>query len=879
MKPPSIATLRKVGATACLVVLAGVFGASCGYVYLAPSLPTAEAMRNVEFQVPLRVYTRSGGLVSQIGEQRRVPVTFDDIPELVRQAVLAAEDDRFFSHSGIDWAGVARAVVVNLFSADRAQGASTITMQAARNVFLTLDKTWRRKLQEVYVTLRMEGELSKEEILATYLNVIFFGQRSYGVAAAAETYFGKSLDRLSIAEAATLAGIIQVPSRYNPISNPDLARIRRAYVLRRMTQLGHIDEATAAAAAAEPMMSRNFAPRVDVEAPYAAEMARQEVVRRFGPAAVNQGYRVYTTLDARLQAAANRAVRIGLVQYDRRRGFRGPLAQVSLPADADRSQFEAALDAYDPVGFLQPAVVTGVSERGARVHVRSFGEAKIEWAGLSWARRVGVGGAGPNPKRAADVVAVGDIVLVVLDERLAVAQLAQVPEAQAALVAVDPEDGAVISMVGGFDYYTRQFNRVTQARRQPGSGFKPFLYSAALESGMTPASVVLDTPIVVDDPSSEGGWRPENSGGGFGGPTRLREALVQSRNLVSIRILRDIGPGAAVEHAQRFGFAADNLPRNLTLALGTLPATPLEMATGFATFANGGFKVSPYLIERIEDSKGTVLYQAQPQVVCRQCEEVLPPASAEGETEGASADGGTADLVEPALEPAPDALDAPPLSLPPAPRLPTPEQAARRSEGTVGGLQDLALQQGGSGFLPGGRVAPRVLSAQNAWMVTDMLADVIRRGTGRRALALGRADLAGKTGTTNDARDTWFNGFNADLVATVWVGYDEERPLGEGEEGARTAVPIWVNYMREALRGTAEHRQPRPPGLVDLPISAMTGEVAAPGAPDAITETFMITRLPQGASYRSPRDPASGETPTLELQTEPPAQSGGDPLF
>ncbi len=877
MKRYSSPLLRRAAAIGGLLLLGGLFGGACGYVYVAPSLPSAEAMRNVEFQVPLRVYTRSGGLVSQIGEQRRVPVTFDDIPERVRQAVLAAEDDRFFEHSGIDWAGVLRAVVVNLVSADRAQGASTITMQAARNSFLTLDKTWRRKLQEVYVTLRMESELSKEEILATYLNVIFFGQRSYGVAAAAETYFGKALADLDVAEAATLAGIIQVPSRYNPIANPDMARTRRAYVLRRMVQLGHIDEEQAKAANAAPMVSRNHAPRVDVEAPYVAELARLEVVRRFGPAAVNHGYKVYTTVDGRLQAAANRALRVGLVQYDRRRGYRGPLAQIALAADAGRPEFEAALDGHDPVGMLQPAVVTAVAERTVTVHVAGLGPARIDWTGLSWARRVRNGMAGANPKRAADVAARGDIVLVVVDDA-GNAQLAQVPEAQAALVALDPEDGAIVSMVGGFDYYTKQFNRVTQARRQPGSGFKPFLYSAALDHGLTPASIILDTPIVVDDPSSEGGWRPENSGGEFGGPTRLREALVQSRNLVSIRILRDMGPGPVIEHASRFGFEPANLPRNLTLALGTLPATPLDMATGFATFANGGYKVAPYLIDRIVSPTGEVLYEAAPQVVCRSCEETRPADTASTDDEaGEAAEAGTGPAQ---VEEAAAQGETPLLQLPPAPRWPSPELAAARVAGAPPALQALSAVQGGNGYLPAGRIAPRVISAQNAWLMTDFMSDVIRRGTGRRALALGRNDLAGKTGTTNDARDTWFNGFNADLVATVWVGYDEERPLGEGEEGARTAVPIWVNFMREALRQVPDHRHARPPGLIDLPVSASTGQWSPQEGGDTLVETFMVTQLPPGARF-VPSEAASdsGSAPTLQLQQQAPPASGGEPLF
>jgi len=838
VKRPSFIILRhglRVLAMLPLLVVLGVAGV---YVFIAPSLPSADAMRKVELQVPLRVYTRTGGVISQIGEQRRIPVTYDQIPELVRNAVLAAEDDRFFSHHGIDWTGVLRAVVVNVVSADRAQGASTITMQAARNMFLSLDKTWRRKLQEVFVTYRMERDFTKQEILSTYLNVIFFGQRSYGVAAAAETYFGKSLSQLSVSEAATLAGIIQVPSRYNPMTNPAAATTRRNYVLRRMTELGYVDIETARNAHAERIVARSYAPVFDAEAPYVAELARQEIVNRYGPSAVNYGYKVFTTLDGRLQTAANRALRLGLIEYDRRHGYRGPLAKANLPANADAAAIEGTLDGRDNIGLLEPAVVLSTAGNTARVHVRGSGTAQIEWTGMSWARRLIKGQPGGFPRQASDVMARGDIILVVADHRGS-ALLAQVPEAQSALVALDPLDGAVVSLVGGFDYYSNQFNRVTQAKRQPGSGFKPFLYSAALENGFTPSSIILDAPIVLDDNAVEGGWRPENSGGDFSGPLRLREALVKSRNLVSIRILRDIGLPAVTDYAARFGFEKTALPQNLTLALGTLSATPLQMATGFATFANGGYKVSPYLIDRIENAAGDVLFQATPAVVCRTCDDSSvppPPLGPQRPPEGATLPEGQAIAG----------------LLPPLDTVPSAERAAARVADSPVKLRALASIQGGQGLLKSEHIAPRVISAQNAWLMRDILADVIKRGTGRRALALGRNDLSGKTGTTQDARDTWFNGFNSSLVATVWVGYDEERPLGEGEEGARTAVPIWVYFMREALRAVPQVAQARPPGLVDVLISSRTGAMTDDSDADAIREVFIEDRLPTGAEPTTP---------------------------
>ena len=625
MNPILLRSLRWVAVGIAGLVLVFSFALSCTFVYLAPALPSAENMP--QMSVPLRVYTRTGGLIAQIGEERRILVEFDDIPMLVRQAVLAAEDDRFFEHSGFAWRGIVRALVMNVATADAGQGGSTITQQAARNLFLSLDKTLRRKLSEVFVTWRMERDFTKEQILATYLNVILFGQRSYGIAAAAETYYGRRLDELTVGQAATLAGIIQRPSAQNPITNARAAESRRAYVLRRMQELGYIDAATAEAAAKESVGSRNFGPLIDVEAPYVAEMARQEIETRFGDAAVNAGYRVYTTIDGRLQTASNRAARLGLIEYDRRRGYRGHLGKVELPAAPGEEELDALLAEFSRVNILEPAVVTAVAATTADVHVRGRGAARIGWNGLSWAARAVRGGRAAAPRTAGEVVKRGDVIHVLADGR-GNAQLAQVPEAQSAIVALDPDDGAIVSLTGGFDFYSNQFNRVTQARRQPGSSFKPFLYSAALDNGFTPASIILDAPILLSRGNSEENWRPENSTRSFLGPMPLRTALVRSRNLVSIRILQDIGVDALIRHAAAFGFDPADMPRNDTLALGTQTTTPLQMATGYAVFANGGFKVDPYFIERIEDANGEVVYQAEPKIVCAACEQATAAAPA-----------------------------------------------------------------------------------------------------------------------------------------------------------------------------------------------------------------------------------------------------------
>jgi len=807
-----------------LVTLLAAYAFACSYVYLEPSLPSTVAMRNVEMQVPLRVYTRNGELIAQIGEQRRIPVNYDQIPDLVKHAFLAAEDDRFFEHHGIDYLGVLRAVFVDIISGDKVQGASTITMQAARNMYLTLDKTYRRKLVEAFVTYRMEHEFTKQEIFGLYLNVIFFGQRAYGVAAAAETFFGKTLDQLTVAEAATIAGIPKAPSRYNPIVNPQLATGRRSYVLGRMRALGFIDDATLQTAKSEPVLARTHAPLSDVEAPYIAEMARLELRQRFGANAESAGYKVYTTVDARLQAAANRALRIGLIEYDRRYGFRGPVGHTELTSNSKPEQLEELVGEYASVGNLNPAVVVSVAPRTVRVYAKAHGFAQIEWDGFSWARKAAtdVDKVGPPPKSAMDILSRGDVVYVIADSS-GHAQLGQVPEAQSALVAVDPEDGGIAALVGGFDYFSNKYNRATQAKRLPGSGFKPFLYSAALENGFTPASTLLDAPFVMEGQGIEESWRPGNFEHRFGGPTRLRDALAFSRNLVTIRLLRELGTPYASDYVTRFGFDKRTLPQNLTLALGTLQVTPLEMASAYAVFANGGFRVQPYFIDRIENATGEVVYRATPKIACEPCEHPIDVSQL----------------------PAPSG---------------TPEQI----------LQSEDAVRGGPGPLTAEQLAPRVISPQNDYIMTDMMADVIKHGTGRRALVLNRADIAGKTGTTNGPKDTWFNGFTPHLVATVWVGYDQERPLGGSEEGSRTALPIWIHFMREALKGVPQEKRPMPDGIVTLRISPETGALVSAENPDGISEIFMADHLPTAAEHGSMAQSAEGGAA---------GQAGGEPIF
>jgi penicillin-binding protein 1A len=801
-----------------LVTLLGVYAYICTYVYLQPSLPTGAQMRHVALKVPLRIYTSTGELIAQIGAQQRTPVRYDQIPPLVRDAFLAAEDHRFFQESGISLLSIARAAVVDLIAGRKVQGGSTITMQAARNVFLTLDKTFRRKLQESFVTYEMDHEFTKQEIFQLYLNVIFFGQRSYGIAAAAQTYFGKSLDQLTVAQAATLAGIPQAPSLYNPIIHPHLAEARRRYVLGRMLDLGYIDAAAADAANKAPVGASPHAPHIDVNAPYVAEMVREQMEQWYGPAAETAGYRVYTTIDGRLQSLANRAVQLGLIEYDRRQGWRGPIGRTVLAGGATPAQLEQLVDEYTPIGMLSPAVVVKLGTQDAEVYVRSRGFADIGWSGLSWARKaLGENALGPAPKTAADVLARGDIVYVVADES-GHAQLAQVPQAQSALVALNPNDGSIAALVGGFDYYANKFNRATQALRLPGSGFKPIYYSAALEKGFTPASTLLNAPLVVGGEGLEATWRPENDTGSFGGPIRLRVALAHSLNLVSIRLMRDLGTQYVSQYASRFGFDPKSLPQNLTLALGTLRATPLQMATAYSVFANGGFKVDPYFIARVEDASGKAVWQAAPRIACDLC-------------------GKPASLGDLKPQATPAALWA--------------EADALR---------------GGAGSLPPDRLAPRVISPQNDYLMTSMMEDVIKYGTGVKALSLNRDDIAGKTGTTNDWRDAWFNGFTPELEATVWAGFDDSRSLGYDEEGAHVALPIWIHFMRYALKGVPQWQRPMPPGIVTLRISPRTGTLVSDESPDSIPEVFMANHLPTA-------------TPGVGAAQGTRAQSGADSIF
>ncbi|MBN8480296.1 MAG: penicillin-binding protein 1A [Xanthomonadales bacterium] len=778
-------------------IILGVAGIGIAYWLIAPRLPSVETLKDVRLQVPLKVLSADGKLMATFGETRRIPIRSADIPDPLRQAVISAEDADFYTHRGIDIGGIVRAVwLVATTGSKHVAGGSTITQQVARQFFLSPEVTYTRKLQEMFLAFRIENALSKDEILELYLNKSFFGNRAYGVAAAAEFYYGKTLDQLSLAECAMLASIPKFPSTGNPLNNPPRALQRRAYVLGRMLELGYIDQAAFDRANAEPDQAFAHEPPIEIEASWLAEMVRQQAIERLGNEALNDGYVIRTTIDSRAQEAANKALRDALVDYDSRHGYRGAEAHVELAADAQPADLVGHLDAYRNVAGLAPGLVAEADAGRAVVQLGDGQSVELTLESVAWARAyLDDSRRGPAPKRVDEVVKAGDIVRVARDAEDKW-KLAQIPAAQGALVALDPDDGAIISMIGGFNFGRSKFNRATQSNRNPGSSFKPFLYSAAFEHGFTPASVINDAPLVFPDPSRPNGlWTPSNEDDKFDGPTRLREALVRSRNLVSVRLLDALGVRYVHEYVTRFGFTPQQVPENLSMALGTAAAAPLTMARGYAVFANGGFLVDPYFIREIDDRDGKRVYSADPVRACRECPQRL-------------LEDGSGRIAAPARTDSGVSLIA-------------SAQAAAPAAGTASP-----------------RLAPRVIDARNAYLVTSLMRDVIRRGTGTAALVLKRNDLAGKTGTTNEHRDTWFSGFNARMVATAWVGFDDFSTLGRGEYGAKAALPAWIDFMREALRDIPEQPFDMPPGISTARVDRASGLLAPAGDPDSIVEYF-----------------------------------------
>lgn len=804
----SFAILTVLGLGGFLVV------ASCLYLYLSPKLPSVEELKEIELQIPLRVHSQDLKVIAEFGEKKRSPVSFEEIPQQMIDAFLAAEDDSFFEHKGIVISGLARAAFELITTGSIRSGGSTITMQVARNFFLSKRQEFTRKFNEILLAFRIEEELSKQDILSLYTNKIYMGNRAYGVGAAAQVYYGKTLDQLSLAEVATIAGLPKAPSRYNPLANSERAMQRRNWILGRMLSLGTINQQQYEEASAEIDTASYHGSISELDAAYAAEMVRQEVVNKFGLKAYTEGYTAITTLDSTMQSHAVEALQAGIMAYDERHGYRG--AEVTEIAPED---WETTLKSTATYGGLEPAIVTEVADDHLMILTKEGLSLPLNWVdGLENLRLYKTVNARTAPIESAAVVfKVGDLIRVLrhANDRVSLTQL---PEAQAAMVALEPNNGGIKALVGGFDYRQSRFNRVTQATRQPGSNFKPFIYTTALKTGFTPASIINDAPVVFDDIKLEETWRPENDGGKFYGPTRLREALYRSRNLVSIRLLRRMGIDRTLEGLQSFGFDTSDMPLDLSLALGSHALTPLEIARGYAVFANGGYLIEPYILDKVIDRDGNVIYQANPETVCESCE---------------TDDMGNIINKQPVSQDIDLQLEQLLTDL--------AQESLQQDEQNNWDAIIQALQKTNEvETIP----AKRVVDSQTAFLIDSMLKDVILRGTGKKAQKLKRSDLAGKTGTTNGPRDAWFSGYSPHLVATAWVGFDDNLLLGRNEYGGSSALPIWIEFMGAALADKPPIQRPQPNGVVMVKIDAKTGQRVAPNQ-QGIFEFFKSGSAPE----------------------------------
>jgi len=804
-----------------VIFTAGMFGA---YYYVKPSLPAAETIRQIPLETPLKIYTRDGRLIDEIGERKRINLNYEDIPTHVIQAFIAAEDRRFFEHPGIDYQGILRAAIKIIGTGKISGGGSTLTQQLARDYFLNRKRIFTRKILEIFLALNIEQEFTKEEIITLFLNKMFFGQRAYGVAAAAQVFFGKNIIDIDIAEAATLAGLLPAPSNYNPVRSPALAKIRRNYVLSRMLDLNFINDKTYNKATSKIMISKLHGIASELSAPYVAEMVRVAMIEKYGTKATRDGFKVITTIDSNLQEAATYALRRGLLQYTQRQGYKGPIGHIdlttqntSLPLEKWPENIRLSIENINDLAVLKPALVISLNYNNSANIIFSSGKrAELSWHTIKWAKPYNGLSYSPPPKGVEDVLESGDIIYVMPTTSGEYA-LAEIPLANSGVVSIDPFDGAISALSGGFDYNINKINHVLNKRRQPGSSFKPFIYSAALEQGNTPATILLDAPVVMNSIELEQDWRPSNYSGRFYGEQRLREALVRSMNLATVRLLLEkIGIRNAIDHIKPFGFSETDLPENGGLALGAGSASPLDMAQAYSVFANGGYSITPYIIDSIRNSENELIYKNDNPIVCTFCESA-------------------------------ETSKHPPSSIQIKKRLNQNEE------------EQLVLQQmaiAADIYKPNAKtapelfenlnLAPRIISEQNAFLIQDMLRDVINRGTGVRARReLRRQDLSGKTGTTNDYRDAWFAGFNKDITAVVWVGNDNNEPLGIGEQGSRTALPIWIELMRTALKDVPQSNMSMPEDMVTVRISKITGCPAKPTDTDeTMFEIFYKDAIP-----------------------------------
>ncbi|MGR9053964.1 MAG: penicillin-binding protein 1A [Gammaproteobacteria bacterium] len=769
-----------------------IAGATAGYIIigkLSEELPDIEALKDVQYQIPLKVYSKDGFLIAEFGEKKRTPVDIGEVPDRLIKAFLAAEDNRFFEHPGVDIKGLLRAGMQLALTGEKKQGGSTITMQVTRNFLLSREKTYTRKIKEIILAIKIEQAFTKDKIIELYLNKIYLGNRSYGVAAAAQTYYGKPLDQLTLAQCAMIAGLPKAPSAFNPIVNEKRALERRDYILKRMHELGYIDEQALNKALSEPSNVKVQRQSIDFSSPFLAEMVRRQIIGQYGEEAYNSGMSVYTTITRPLQTAAVKALRHALHEYDERHGYRYD--------DHEKINKTAKFEELPVIGDSLPAQVTALSDDNASARLQNDTTIEIPWHNIKWARKfISRNAVGPWPKNIGSVLKDNDIIYVrELDDHSW--SLAQIPEVEGAFVALDPNDGAILALTGGFDFFHNKFNRATQSIRQPGSGFKPIIYTTALENGYTAASMINDAPIVVDTPSSGDEWRPENYSRKFYGPTSLRSALRYSRNLISIRLLQQLGIEKVTDTAVRFGFDRDQLPESLTLALGSGQASPLQMARMFSVFANGGFLIEPYYIARIESAEGKRLFEAQPVKACYACNE-----------------------------------------------------NSQLSHGQ----------------------APRIIAPQVDFIMNSLLRDVVQRGTATKAKVLGRQDLAGKTGTTNDQKDAWFNGFVSEIAATAWVGFDNPTSLGSRETGGAAALPMWIDFMREALKDIPEQPLVPPEGIVKLWVSQGSETSASNAEANGFWEYFDADHVPGAAETGDGNDASGISGPTATRADKKPME-------
>ena len=800
-----LSTLFSVGII--LVVTASIF------LYLSPKLPLVDELKEIELQTPLRVYSQDLKLMAEFGEKKRNPVSFEQIPRRMVDAFLAAEDAHFFDHGGISVTGLARAALEIVRTGSIRSGGSTITMQVARNFFLSRKQEFTRKFNEILLALQIEKELTKQEILSLYTNKIYMGNRAYGVGAAAQVYYGKTLDELTLSETAMIAGLPKAPSKYNPIANPERAMLRRDWILGRMLTLGNIDQVEYQHAISELDSASYHGSISQLEAAYAAELVRQEVVEKFGLQAYTKGFSVITSIDSRMQRQAVKSLQSGILTYDRRHGYRGPERSSIQPQDWLKVLAETPV-----YGDLEPMIVSDIEDDYVILVDKEDRLHTLEWRndpnGVRLYETVDVVS---EPVRSPhDLLSTGDLVRLEKDPD-GHSKIAQLPKIQGAMVAMDPSDGALRAMVGGFDWRHSNFNRVTQATRQPGSNFKPFVYATALKNGFTAATIFNDAPVVFNDSKLEDTWRPENDGGKFYGPTRLREALYRSRNLVSIRLLRRLGIDRALEGLQDFGFETGEMPVDLSLALGSYALTPLQIVTGYSVFANGGYLVKPYVVEKIIDRRGNIVFDAEPVTVCSDCSARNDQKIEANDDEKMNFDSELEELF--------DELSREELS-----------QEERKSQKII----KLALQKSRPGEK---KNAIRVIDSRTSFIIDSILKDVINRGTGVKAKKLNRIDLGGKTGTTNGPRDAWFSGYTPHIAVTAWVGFDDNSLIGRKEYGGSAALPMWINFMDSVLHEKPTIERLQPNGIVRVKIDPKSGKRVGPNQ-DGVYEYFKNENVP-----------------------------------